>query len=293
MQLLELGQQLQGMHVVRARTRLLVQTRHGFQVVVHDVGRAGVQDGQRAVQAAAEVGDQHFDAGGGRQFADVRDAIHEVAGAAVAQVVAVHRGDDHVRQLHRGDGAREVLGFFGVQRVGAAMAHITERAAARALVAHDHERGGALAEALADVRARGFFADRVQIVFAQDALDVVEARAGRGGLHADPLGLLQAFGRNDLDGNARRLGLRLLLLRRIVDGLRSGRGGGGSSGGFVRGNSGLGERRHWAPSQPARRTARFETKMAFYPSPLGCAAGGAEGWRPHRMRHGMLGYRLA
>ncbi|MNV20922.1 hypothetical protein D3C71_1118440 [compost metagenome] len=158
------------------------------------------------------------------------------------------------------------------------MAHITERAAARALVAHDHERGGALAEAFADVGARRFFADRVQVVFAQDALDVVEARTGRGGLHADPLGLLQAFGRNDLDGNARRLGLRLLLLRRIVDGLRSSRGGGGSgcSGGFVRGNSGLGERRHWAPSQPARRTARFETKMAFYPSPLRCAAGVAE-----------------
>jgi hypothetical protein len=65
-----------------------------------------------------------------------------------------------------------------IQRVGPAMADVAERAAARALVAHDHEGGRALAEALADVRAAGFLAHRVQLVLAQDLLDLVEARAG-------------------------------------------------------------------------------------------------------------------
>src|SRR5205085_8337258 len=101
-------------------------------------------------------------------------------------------------------------------RVGAAMAHVAERAAARALVAHDHERGRALAEALADVGARGLLAHRVQVALAQDLLDLVEARVGRAGAHADPLGLAQDFVRLDLHGDARELRGGLLLGRRVV-----------------------------------------------------------------------------
>src|SRR5258708_13928220 len=70
-------------------------------------------------------------------------------------------------------------------------------------MAEDHKGRGALAEALADVGARGFLAHRVKIVLAEDLLDLVETRAGRGGAHADPLGLCQPFGRNDRDRNAR------------------------------------------------------------------------------------------
>jgi hypothetical protein len=65
---------------------------------------------------------------------------------------------------------------------GPAVADVAERAAPGALVAHDHEGRGALAEALADVRAGGFLADRVQLVLAQDLLDLVEAGGRRAGL---------------------------------------------------------------------------------------------------------------
>jgi len=134
---------------------------------------------------------------------------HESAGCrrqsgppAVAQVVAVHAGNDGVLQPHLGNGARQVGGLVLVQRVGAAVAHITERAAARALVAHDHEGGGAAAETFANVGARGFFADGVQLVGAQDVLDLVEARGGRAGFDADPLGLLEYLAGFDFDRNA-------------------------------------------------------------------------------------------
>jgi hypothetical protein len=46
----------------------------------------------------------------------------------------------------------------------------------------------------------GFFADRVQLVLAQDLLDLVEARGRRAGLDADPVGLLQRLGRTTLMG---------------------------------------------------------------------------------------------
>src|SRR5690606_19049570 len=110
----------------------------------------------------------------------------------------------------------EMARLVGVERVGPAVADVAERAAARALVAHDHERRGALAEALADVRAARFLADRVQLLPAQDVLDLVEARRRRTRLDADPVGLaLRRLLGDELDRelaeHRRRLGLALLL----------------------------------------------------------------------------------
>jgi hypothetical protein len=136
--------------------------------VVHHIGRRGLQNFQRAVVAAPEVGHQHFDLRFGRQFARAADALHKVAGTAVAQIVAVHAGDHHVFELELGNGFGQVVGLVHIQRVGAAMAHIAKRAAAGALVAHDHEGGRALAKAFADVGAAGFFAHGDQLVLAQD-----------------------------------------------------------------------------------------------------------------------------
>src|SRR3546814_12389964 len=77
------------------------------------------------------------------------------------------------------DLTRQVDRFVDVERIGAAMAHITEGAATRTLVAHDHERGRAFAKALAYVRARGLFAHSMQIMLAQDFLDEIGRASGR------------------------------------------------------------------------------------------------------------------
>ena len=204
-------EQLQRVRVVGARAGLLVQARHGFQVVVHHVRRGAAEDVDGDVQAAAEVGHQGFDLSAGRGCAHRVDAVGEVLGAAVAQVVAVHRGHHHVLQPHRRHTFGQVLGLVGVQRVGAAVADVAERAAAGADVAHDHEGGGALAEAFADIGAGGFFAHGVQLLIAQDLLDFVEALA-IGQLGADPLRLSQLFvQRHDLDRDAGGLGRALVL----------------------------------------------------------------------------------
>jgi hypothetical protein len=175
MQRLEVLQQLQRMRVVRARARFLVEARHGFEVVVHDVGRRGIEDAQRAVQAAAEVRREDLDARFRRMLAHMADALDEVAGTAVAQVVAVDAGDHHVLKAQRADRLGQVDRLVRIERIGAAVADVAERAAPRALVAHDHEGRRALAETLADVRAARFLAHRVQVVLAQDGLDLVEA----------------------------------------------------------------------------------------------------------------------
>ena len=215
-QLLELLEQVQAELVVTARARFLVQAGCGFQVVVHHVGRCGLEDFQCAVVAATEVGHQDFNLGAGRQLTDVLDALDEVAAAAVAQVVAVHTGDHDILQAQLGDGFGQVQRLVLVQRVGAAVAHVAERAAAGALVTHDHEGGCALAEAFTDVGATGFLTHRVQLVLAQDVLDLVEAGGGAARLDADPVRLLEHFALHHLDRDTRQLGASLLLGQRVV-----------------------------------------------------------------------------
>ena len=98
------------------------------------------------------------------------------------------------------------------------MTHITKRASTGALVTHDHERRGAFAEALANIGAGGFLTNRVQIVLAQNTFDVVKPGARGRRLDPDPVRFFQALSGDDLDWNSRGLGLRFLLLRRIVGG---------------------------------------------------------------------------
>jgi hypothetical protein len=115
--------------------------------------------------------------------------------------VAVYAGDHHVSELQGRDGFGEIQRLVSVQRIRPPMPHIAKRAAARALVAHDHEGGRAFAEAFADIGARGFFADGVQLVLTQDLLDFIETRGGRTGFHANPIGLFEQLALLYLDGN--------------------------------------------------------------------------------------------
>src|SRR5438552_12675249 len=92
---------------------------------------------------------------------------------------------------------------------------VAEGAAPRAQVPQDHEGRGAFSEALTDVGTGGFLAHGVKIVLAEDLLDLVKARTGRGGAHADPLGFGEALCRRERDRDAR---LREALL--LFDGRR-------------------------------------------------------------------------
>ena len=200
------AQQLERMLVVGAGAGLFVEARMGFQIVVHHVGRIFRQNVQGDVEPAAEIGHEDFDFGVGAAFADGGDAIGKVLGAAVAQIVAVYRGDNDVAQIHGGHAGGEVLWFFGVERVGAAVADVAEGAAAGADVAHNHEGGGAAAEAFADIGAGGFFAHGVHFLIAQDIFDFKKLLAG-GQLGANPFGLFQLLlQRHNLDRDAGNFG---------------------------------------------------------------------------------------
>ncbi len=148
-----------------------------------------------------EVGDEDFDFGVRAGFADGFDAVGEVLGAAVAQVVAVNRGDDDVTQVHGFDGFCKVFRLVGVEHIRTAVSHVAERAAAGADVAHNHEGRRAFAEAFADVGAGGFLANGVHLLFAQNVFDFKEFARWEFGAY--PFGLFQFFLKgDDFDGDA-------------------------------------------------------------------------------------------
>ena len=210
--LLEALQQFQAEGVVGARARLLVQPRHGLQVVVHHVGRRRVQDVERPIHAAAKVRRQDLDArvpassSRTRRMQSTKCAAPPSRRSSRSTLVMTT-----YFSFSAAIGLGQVDRLVRIQRVGPAVADVAERAAPRALVAHDHEGRRAVAETLADVRAGGLLAHGVQVVLAQDLLDLVEARTRRTGLHANPRRLLQRRRGHHLDRNARGLGLRLLL----------------------------------------------------------------------------------
>ena len=164
---------------------MFVEAWRGFQIVVHHIGRGSGQNFQSHIQTTAEVGHQHFNLGTRAQFAYGFDAIGKVASTAVAQVIAVNRGNHHIFQFQSGHGFRQVFWLFRIEWVRAAMTHIAEWASTGTNVTHDHEGCRAFAETLANVWARSFFANRVQFLFTQNAFDFHELTAARE-LGADP-----------------------------------------------------------------------------------------------------------
>jgi len=163
------------MRVVGTGAHLLVESRHGFEVVVHHVRRRGGKEVERHVEPPAKIRHQDFDARLWRSLAHACDAVSEMLRTAIAQVVPVHAGDYHVEEIHRRDAVGELLRLCGIGRQRHTVADIAEGAAACAQLAEDHESGRALAKAFAYVRAGGFFAYRVQAVLTQDVFHFAEA----------------------------------------------------------------------------------------------------------------------
>ncbi len=165
-----------------------VERRHGFEIMVEHVRLGRDHRFERAVALLEEIGRQHLDGSGGCRGPDRANRGRDMRGAAVGQVVAIHRGHDHMLKPERGNGVRHMLRLGLVERPRQPGLHVAEGAGARAGVAHDHHGRVALLPALADVRAAGLLADRVQAVLAHD---LGRARIARraGSLHANPRGL--------------------------------------------------------------------------------------------------------
>ena len=203
---LEGTQQLERAMVIRPRPGLAVEPRHRFQVVVEDIGdRHSGKLGQRDGLAPSKVRHQDLQPGLGRACPNRTQAAGEVPSPAVAQVIAVHRGDDDVAQRQARNRLRQLLRLRLVRGLGPPMGHVAEGAAAGADIPQNHEGRGAVTEALAQVGALCLLADCGQPLLSQQPLDPHHRGPDRS-LGPDPFGLAQRRRAGlDLDRDARDL----------------------------------------------------------------------------------------
>ena len=171
---------VQGAGVSSALADRLLEALDGLDVVVEDVGACLHHRPQRRV-LAVEVRDQDLHAHARRLAPKRADRLREDVGATVGQVVAGDARHDHVLQAHRADRLRDAARLVRVIPARPAGLHRAEPAGSGAGVAEDHDGGGALLPALADVRAARLLADRVEREATHEALEflVVRARSGR------------------------------------------------------------------------------------------------------------------
>ena len=166
--------------VTRARVAHRVREALDRLDVLREDLDSGIHDGLDVGKHALEVRRQRFDRGRGIRRLDRAHAGREMRGAAVRQVVAIHRGQHDVAEAHQRNRARGVRGLVGVEPAARiAGVHRAEAAGARAHRAHEEERRRAGIPALADVRAMRFFADRAEAVLAHGLPQHLVARSGR------------------------------------------------------------------------------------------------------------------
>ena len=150
------------MFVPRRFSHCLIQTGHGFQIVVEHVRPRPCHRLDRAV-LALEIRRQNLDRRGRRRFANAFDAANKLPGAAVIQIVAIHRRDDHMPQAEVADGFGQIVRLVRVEQVRSAGCDIAKRAFTRADAAQDHHRGVTLRPAFTDIGTRRLFAHGIEL----------------------------------------------------------------------------------------------------------------------------------
>src|SRR5215217_381721 len=160
-ELLGVAQHLEGAPVLGLRPDRRVEARHGLDVVVEGVG-PGVDDGPYGVPIALEVRGEDLDGAPRHVGPDLAYGRGEDRGAPVGQLVAVDAGYDGVIEAHLSGCVGDTPGFVEVELGRLACEDGAEATRAGADVAEDHEGGGPVVPALADVRAAGLLTDGVE-----------------------------------------------------------------------------------------------------------------------------------
>src|SRR4029077_18789891 len=122
------------------------------------------------------------------QLANLTDGFGENARAAQVVVIAIHAGDDGVLQTERGNGFGYPPRLVPRDGTGLAPGHRAKSAAPCADVPQQHEGGGAMVPALADIGTLCRLAHRVQSQTAGQLFKVVKVFPD-GGLGSKPLRL--------------------------------------------------------------------------------------------------------
>src|SRR5438552_368039 len=210
------GEEAQSPIVAGAAARHVIKPGDRLRVVIEHV-RTGGQHDVEGLVTAAKVWDQHFHSAARNPAPQGSNGERKNRGSAVFAVVAIYGSHHDIAQPHHFGGARHSLGLVPVNRQGAALGYRAEGATPGAQIPQNHESGGTVFPALADIGATGAFADRVQTMPPHRSLELMIVLAA-GQAHLQPVRPGQ-WPRRTLDLN--QFGLHLsILLRRVASGNR-------------------------------------------------------------------------
>jgi hypothetical protein len=187
----DFGENGQGSIVGGAGTDVGGEAANGFEVVVENFGLGFDHDIESGV-VVVEIGNEDFDNDAGIELAHGLDGFAEMISAAVFQIIARDGGDDDVIEFHAAGGFGDAHRFVGFEREGLGGFDGAEGAGARAVVAGDHEGGGAFAPAFPVVGAFGAFADGVEAEIVEEGAGL-EIAVARGQFDAQPSGQADAI----------------------------------------------------------------------------------------------------
>jgi hypothetical protein len=139
-----------------------IEARHGFQIVVEDIGLGFHHCLDRAF-LAKKVRCQYLDRGVRCGFTQAANAFHELRCAAVIKIVTINGRNDNVFQLQFRHGGSEVLRLHRIDDIGLAGLDVAEGTGAGAGIAQDHHRGMTLGPAFSDIGACRFFAHGIEL----------------------------------------------------------------------------------------------------------------------------------
>src|SRR5690606_6767977 len=143
------------------------------QIMVENIRRVIAQDLQCVIHTATEVGYQSFDFDIRVFHPNLTDTVSKVLGTTITEIITVNRGDNHIAQLHVGNGLRKLYRLFGIRRQRTAVGHVAERTTTSTDSTQNHEGRSTVTETLCQVRARGFLTHRVEVVLAHRRFDLL------------------------------------------------------------------------------------------------------------------------
>ena len=145
--------------------------------------------------APPEIGGEHFKGDQRIAGSDRRHGAGEQAGAVIGEIIAGHRREHHITELHRLNGIGHPLGFGGIHRHrGLALVHLAEGTAAGADRATQEKRRRSGGVALAAVGAAPLLTDGVEPVLLHQPLHPLQLR---GVADRPPQPVRQSLGRGD------------------------------------------------------------------------------------------------
>ena len=199
------------MSIVGARPDPLVQTRHGFHIVIENIDPRFPEDRQGPFEGVAEVRNQNLDPQMRKVLLQMVDNGEEVGGSSVGEVIPVNRSQDEKAKSCLPDELRHAPWLIGIRPGRLSVIHVTKGTGPGAGPAQNHDGGHTLPKTGPEVGTACLLAYRAEPEFPETPLHSGDFRApGSGDTKPGRLGGEEKEEVREVLGNMRAAGVKIV-----------------------------------------------------------------------------------